>query len=346
MRSTDASRSGLKPALLLVAAIMFVGCSKKDAAPVADEHKSVEPASRVHHGTNGEVVITLDAATQKVMGLQTAPLVAKELSPEVKAFGRVVDPAPLGDLLIELGRAELTYDNTHRELERMKVLKKDNNVSERAFETTEAQYRLDLAAVGAVVAKIQRGWGNKMAELTGPIVVPVGTQRKPSVPFELADVRNNFLVRLDLRMGEVLKDQSSVARIVGLDEQASPVEAQFFDFAPTVDPQTQSRGLFFLIAGKRADMTPGVAVTGFIKTDQQAESGVVVPRNAVVRFNGATWIYIQTGEENFSRVKVASDRPVEEGWFVRGGLKADDKVVTIGGQQLLSEELKSQVGAD
>ena len=56
--------------------------------------------------------------------------------------------------------------------------------------------------------------------------------------------------------------------------------------------------------------------------------------------NGATWIYLQTSEEKFQRTELALERPVEAGWFVRQGLKPEEKVVTAGAQQLLSEELK------
>jgi len=67
-----------------------------------------------------------------------------------------------------------------------------------------------------------------------------------------------------------------------------------------------------------------------------------VPREAVIRFNGTTWVYVQTADNTFQRTEAALDRPLEDGWFVREGLKPQDKVVTVGAQQLLSEELKGQ----
>ena len=71
---------------------------------------------------------------------------------------------------------------------------------------------------------------------------------------------------------------------------------------------------------------------------------MVVPRNAVLRFNGATWVYLQTGGDTFQRTEVALEQPLENGWFVRQGMKAGDKVAVGGAQQLLSEELKGQLG--
>lgn len=324
--------------LALLGVVTLSGCSKPDAP----ESKPAAAESLVKSGAVGAAIVTLSAATQQVIGLQVAPLRATELRPEVKAFGSVVDPAPLSDALMELGRAQLTYDTTHRELERMKVLRKDQNTSERAFEATEAQYRLDMAAIYAIRMKIQRAWGSRLAELTGPIVVPVGTDRKPDVLLsELVDGNNTMLVRVDLPAGEVLAERPVSARLVGFAANAIPVEAQFLDDAPTIDPKTQTRGMFFVAKNLNAGLTPGLAVTAFIKTEQAPENGVVVPREAIVRSNGAAWIYLQTGAEEFQRVRVTLDRALPDGWFVHGGVTPNDKVVIVGAQLILSTEMNA-----
>jgi hypothetical protein len=332
--------------VVVLAGALLTGCSKIETAPAADEAKSSEPESRVHRGADGGVQITLAAATQKIMGLETALLVATERLPEAKGFGRVVDPAPLAELLMELGKAQLVFDNAHQELERMKVLRKDNNTSERAFQAAEATYRQNGADVGAAWFKIQRAYGNRMAELTGPMVVPPGTPRKPNpLLSELAEARGAFLVRVDVPGSESLPSAASGARIAGWGGD-DPVRAEFFGDVPTVDAQTQSRGYFFLVTTNLPWLTPGRAVTAFIQTEGQVQAGVLVPRNAVVRFNGATWVYLQTGDETFQRGGIKLDRPLADGWFVREGVKPQDKVVTVGAQQLLSEELKGQVGVN
>ena len=72
----------------------------------------------------------------------------------------------------------------------------------------------------------------------------------------------------------------------------------------------------------------------------EKQSGVTVPRNAIVRFNGTAWVFLQTGDDTFQRTEVELERPLQDGWFVREGLKPEAKVVTTGAQQLLSEEFK------
>jgi hypothetical protein len=69
---------------------------------------------------------------------------------------------------------------------------------------------------------------------------------------------------------------------------------------------------------------------------------VLLPRSAVVRFNGTAWVYVQTAPDTFRRTEVSLAHSLEKGWFVQGSLNLQDKVVTVGAQQLLSEERKGQ----
>jgi hypothetical protein len=109
-----------------------------------------------------------------------------------------------------------------------------------------------------------------------------------------------------------------------------------------VAPQMQSRGFLFLVSSNALRLVPGTSVTGYLSLPGEHRAGVLLPRSAIVRFNGATWVYLQTSDETFQRQEVSLEDPLEDGWFVSSGLKAQDKVVTVGGQQLLSEELKGQ----
>ena len=88
-----------------VAALIFgyVQMSKERAAD-AEADQPITAASRVQTGTNGETVITLDAKTQQLIGLQTATLAAATLPPEIKAYGRVLDSAALVSLHNDVGR--------------------------------------------------------------------------------------------------------------------------------------------------------------------------------------------------------------------------------------------------
>jgi hypothetical protein len=313
------------------------GCSPKSdtsehsAAPQAE--KKNEPEPRVKQGTNGEVIVTLTAATQKMMGLQTSELAPAQLSPELKAYGRVQDPAPLAALVVEWTTASTAAEVSQAELKRLKTLAAQSNTSERALQAAQASATHDQTQVESVRLRLLASWGAALAE------------RKDLAGFVQSLVSlASVLVQLDLPAGQPLNGQPTGARLLTLADPSTPIPAQFLGPMPSVDPQMQGRGILFLVESNGSRLMPGASVTGFITLPGEAQTGVAVPRNAIVRFNGAAWVYVQTGDETFQRVQVPLEHPLAEGWFVAGGLKPQDKVVTVAAQQVLSEELKGQGG--
>lgn len=150
------------------------------------------------------------------------------------------------------------------------------------------------------------------------------------------------LVRVDLPLGVSLKGQPTAGRVAPLVSEQSPVEAQFLGPAPSADLAMQGQGFLFLLKGN--SLPPGAAVVGWLKVPGEAESGVIVPREAILRHEGEVFVYLQTGDETFQRREIELERPLANGWFVGEGLKKNQKVVVVGAQQLLSEELKSAGG--
>ena len=144
-------------------------------------------------------------------------------------------------------------------------------------------------------------------------------------------------MRIDLPVGDTLKAQPTGARIATLSGQSA--EAEFLEPAPSVDPQMQGRGFIFLLKPNSLRLTAGESVVGYIKIPGEPLAGVIIPRDAVVRTEGAGWVYVlNSAGDAFTRVEVALDRPAEAGWFVTKGVAAGEYVVVVGAQQLLSLE--------
>src|SRR5262245_1095969 len=106
-------RAAMLPWLCAILTLLVAGCSKKAKDEAAKSEKKEE--SRVQRGTNGEVIVRLEADTQKVMGLQVAPLQPISLSPETKAYGRVLDPSGLVTAVSDLGAARATSEASQAE---------------------------------------------------------------------------------------------------------------------------------------------------------------------------------------------------------------------------------------
>lgn len=305
-------------------------------AAETDEKPAAENAAPAEIGT-----VKLDAETQARIGLQTTNPAASDWQPETKAYGLVLDPAPLVESLMDLGRAETAFDSSHQELERAKLLKKDSNISERAFQDAETNYRQNFQATMASYYKIQSVWGKKIAGLTGPIVVPPGTERKPDELMEKF-LDSAILIRVDLPAGTRLENwPPQIQSIIPLGEDAAPVTAvSFFDELPALDSLTQQRE-FLLLADQSSTnrLTPGEAVTAFLKSLAAPVNGVVIPSAAILRHEGKTWIYVQSNTNEFSRVEISTDKFADNGWFVSENLSATNRIVVSGAQTLLSAEL-------
>jgi hypothetical protein len=322
------------PALVAIstAVMFFVGCGKKEAP--TEEKKSAEPESHVKRGTNGDVVITLDTETQKRMGLEIATLAAAQFAPEVKVVGRALDPATVSALVGDFISARATADASAKELERAKTLAKNDNFSARALQTAEAAAARDAALMETARAKTIGTLGKDLAARENLVELAKSLASETSA-----------LVRLDLPPGESSPGEVTSARLMPLREGNKFVEGKFVG-ATAVDTQSQSRGLLFLIESNTYGLTAGEVVTGFVKITGEPQSGVNVPRSAIVRKDGAAWVYILTGDSEFTRREISTERPSDNGYFVSRGVNAGEKAVTIGAQQLLSEELKGQIGGD
>jgi len=289
--------------------------------------------SRLVH-TNEETWIRLDQKAQELAGLKIAAVQKASISPEIKGYGRVLDPAPLAALSIEIATARAALAASQKEYNRLKELHAQNqNVSARALETAEAAWKRDEVGVQSAELRLLAGWGKAIAE----------TQDLPTLVRSLAALESS-LVRLDVPLGESMDKTPTGARIAPLQEEGHALPTRLLGPVSTVDAQSQGRGFLFLMETNA--LPPGAAVVGWLAISGESEEGVVVPASALVRHEGEVFVYLAKADDLFSRIAVALEKPVDQGWLAKGELKPGDKVVVTGAQQLLSEELKAQISEE
>jgi hypothetical protein len=286
--------------------------------------------SRVSRAADGSVILKLPIEQQTNAGLQVATVVVTNLAPRGRAWGRVLDPAPLALQLAELAAARAALTASAREYERAKKLfELGQNSSARALETAEATWRRDEVLLESARSKLLITWGPAIAGRTN---LEVFVRSLTSLQSAVA--------RLDMPLGQPLPPSPAGIEVslLGTEEAWSPAES--LGSAPTVDPLTQGEGILCWI--KSGAFKPGAPVTAFITGPGASQSGLVVPRTALVRHTGLVFVYQQTGPEEFTRRPVMLEQPLATGWFIRNGVKAGDALVVSGAQSLLSEELKGQ----
>jgi hypothetical protein len=322
---------GVLAGLLLGATVTWTLLKHKDK----EEKKTEEHAEAPHvFHTNGQTIVKLEKEGQQHAGLQTAPLEAATLRPEVKAYGRVLDPAPLAAQVVAVAGARVALDASLKDFQRLKLLhEQDQNVSTRALEIAEGNAKRDQLAVDAAELALLTAWGK-------PIVA------QPDLPAFVRSLatRTRTLVRVDVPLGTVLKSPPTAGRIAVPAAEDSPLDAQWLGPASSADPQTQGQG--FLLLLENSSLPPGAAVVAWLTISGEETKGVTVPRSAVIRHEGEAFVYVQIGDELFERKEIELERPTPKGWFVEQDMKAGQRLVIVGAQQLLSDELQGQGGGE
>jgi hypothetical protein len=306
------------------------------AAPAADKPADAAEGTKVTHDEQGNIVISMSDDDQGDAGIVFGNPAAGQWSREVKGYGRVLDPAPLAGLVNELVSAQAAAGATAQEWGRQKTLSAQTNTSARVLQAAEAAAQHDQLAVQSVRDRLTLAWGAALAgrnDLAGFV--------------QLLTARQAVLVRVDLPGGESLAAPPPGARVVTLSGKTT--EAKFLSPVTEVDPLLQGQGFVFSIQPNEISLAPGQAVTVWLQIPGDPLAGVIIPRDAVVRMEGAGWVYVMNkdkGGEAFTRKKIPLDRPTEAGWFITGIVKGDDYIVVTGAQTLLSEELKAALSPD
>jgi len=289
-----------------------------------------EEGPKIARDANGNVVISMSDEAQGDMGIKVEKPTPGEIAPEVKGFGRVADPTALAALISDVATAQAAFAASGNELSRLQLLQGQGNASVRAVQSAEATAVKDRLAVLSAQNHLVLAWGQAVADLPD---LPAFSQALTS--------RESALIRIDLPASEMLSSPPEAARIMTLAGRSA--EASLLGPAATVDPQLQGQGWIFLVKPNSAQVAPGEAVTAYLKIKGEPLKGVIVPQQAVVRTEGAGWIYVLLStSDGFTRVQIPLDHPTDGGYFIAKGVTADNYVVTTGAQQLLSTELKGQ----
>ena len=270
--------------------------------------------------------LSLDAATQERIGLEVQALNAVEIKPRHPLTGRVVDATILAAQAADFVTTQAAAAASQAEFKRSRTLAAENNASARALEAAEAAAARDQAQADAARIKLAATWGPAIANRSDLARL-----------LESLAATECALVRVDLPAGDILHGEAPQVKLFTLAGEA--VDATFLGAALAVDPQTQGRSWFFLIQPNPARLLSGMAVSGYVEESGATLHGVLVPRDAVVRYIGEGWVYQVSNETNFVRTQIPLVHPVDQGWFISGGLSPGNRIVVTGAQSVLSREL-------
>ena len=262
------------------------------------------------------VSLSLDA--QQRIGVATQPLKSVRHATEIDAFAKVLDPAPLAQLESDFETAQAAAAASRAEAERSKALHDNGgSVSAKDLETIEAQARSDALKVQSLRQQFSLQWGPGVARMTQ-------AQRRRLVA---GLVKGSIaLVHVDTHNNE----GQTGARAVKVDVGEGSVVGPVLGPARAAEPRLQSSGLIVEINGPSAILlSVGLTQSAHIE-EATSETGVVIPRGAVIRFRGADWAYVRVSPTSFERRLMLDPAPEPDGFFVARGFSAGDRVVVQG----------------
>lgn len=345
MRSTS-WKAAVAGIALAGAAGLFVRAfvmGRKELAREQDRERPIEAPTRVSI-KDGESVVTLDSAAQSKAGLVMATLKRVSRQEEVQAYGTILQLRGLMDLqntyIVAKAKADtmrVTVEASRKEYDRLKVLHENQNVSAKVFQAAEAKWRTDAANAGAaqqalrvLESTVRQRWGEVIANWL----------------FDNAPALNRLvqqeevLIQVTLPLGAKVLSPPETARVQVPAGALSA--AKLVSVSPQTDPRIQGKSFFYIASAEKAALLPGMNVLVYLPVGSQVK-GVVVAASAVVWWQGKAWVYVQRDSDHFVRREISTDMPVQDGWFVRKGLKAGERTVLRGAQALLSEEFRSRI---
>jgi multidrug efflux system membrane fusion protein len=335
-------------AAALAALILLGGCQNRAAKKVeAPEAQSKQSPAQITV-ENGQTFITLDAATQKRLGFTVATLTssvtrAQETFPAVVVS--VQELATFRNTYVaaqaQLQKARIEAGVADKEYARLKALAgPEQNVSEKSLQAAEAALQLDEADVHAAEQQLNLQ-ASALRQEWGGVVTQWATEN--SAQLQHMFERGQALVAMTMPAGTTFAAPRSISlELPG----GTRIAGTFVSEYPKVDPRIQGRSVLYLTSSK-SELPPGLNLAAHLPVGGLLK-GVVIPASAVVWSEDKAWVYAQVSPERFSRSPVPTDVPVEGGFFAGQGIAAGDKIVTVGAQALLSEEmlLHSQGGGD
>jgi hypothetical protein len=270
--------------------------------------------------------VTLDPQVQARLGLRTLTLKSERRSAQIDAFAKVLDPGPLAQLQTDLEAAETSAAASAAEARRAKALNASGSaVATKDAEAAQAQADNDAGHLQLLRKRLGLEWG--------PGVQRMSDARRRELIRALADGQA-ALVHIDTPSNQ----GQATARSVEIDIGDGQAHGELLGPARAAEPRLQSSGLIAEVRGKSAILlSVGLIQSAHINTPASSP-GVIIPRSAVIRFNGSDWAYVRRGPQGFERRRLDNPTAGESGLFVTKGFSAGDELVVEGAQELFGAE--------
>ena len=274
----------------------------------------------------------LSPADQARLGLQEQALSLERRASQVDAFAKVLDPGPLAQLQSDLLSAEASTRPPKVEARRApRALRASGgSIADKDVEAAVRPRRATTTLPSWQLLRRRLGLGD------GDRGSPAELIARPAQGVLIQDLSSGqaALVHVDTPSNE----GQAGARTVDVDVGSDSIHGVVLGPARTAEPRLQSSGLIVEVTGKSAILlSVGLTQSAHINS-ASSTPGVIIPRSAVIRFEGSDWAYVRTAPDRFERRLMQDPAPVDKGLFVASGFGPSEAVVVRGAAELFAVE--------
>lgn len=293
--------------------------------------------------------VRLEPQMQARAGIKTVRLDRTTVVHEVRAIGRVMDITPLVDQRShffqvraqrESAVAALAY--SRKRVKRLHELHSmESNISARELQQAELQRdkeAIQAASLKREMASVRDG----LIQEWGPVLTGWALGEEQSPLDALLDLQQ-VLVLVQPASSDIPETGGPVY-MNREDERAGAREADYVSAATRAGENRRGDTFYYRTAA--ADLRSGMSLYVWVPQPTKQISGYVLPRSAIVWFNGSPWYYVKKAADKFVKQPAGDHVEVAAGWLLNNTDLSGEDVVVQGAQLLLSEEFRRQIPSE
>ncbi len=274
------------------------------------------------------ITVVLDPATRQRLAIDVVVLAPATLAASAENTARVLDPAPLAQIDGEIATALSDVSLSRAEAARAEALFDDQIVPAQERDTARARLRADEVHLEDARRRLRLGWGDGIARLAD-------AARRRLIEDLLAG--DEALVRVEFA-AELAASAPTRVVLAEPKDESTEWPAVVLGVMPQADAERQTAAFLVRVDRAQRRFPTGLVLVARVPTGGPDLHGVVLPRGALLRREGALWAYVERAPNEFERRRVEGGRAVADGWFVDAGFAPGESVVRGGAADLLAAE--------
>jgi CHASE3 domain sensor protein len=296
-----------------------------------------------------QLTIKINNALQLSSGIETTTVDAYNQQTEFIAYGKAVNLHPLLALrtrylqtIAESNRALAKFKHAEQTINRQQDLFKNGVSSKRNLQEHQAQWHIEKAQADAsnfqakaIIDEAILVWGQALTDWAL-------NSKSDNLSDFISGQRK--LLQITLPSNKHLTETIKTIVVDTTGNRNLAHKADYISATELTESITQGESYYFQSTDKK--IKTGMNITAWIPENDKSETGVIIPKSALIWNMDQAFVYIKTDEETFHRRIITQYTASNNGYFVANTIEPGEKVVTKGAQMLLSEELRGQIPSE